>query len=109
MAARVAVRSMVFIARAPGGRSVERASVGEVLSLRFLPSAERFVDGEELTVEGVPLLGRNHGVSRAVVVFGDDLLCLRRVEELKVRLRHRRVPFLSTTLSTTVTVARPEY
>jgi hypothetical protein len=83
---------------------VEQAAVVEVVGLRLLPAAEIAVDREQLHVREARLvLGRDLRVARPVIILGDDLLRLGRVEIFEIGLGDRRVPLRSTTLSTTAT------
>ncbi len=84
---------------------VEGAAVGEVLFLRFRPAAELLIDGKQLQFrELVSIFLRHIRIARAVEVLRRNLLAFRRVEILRYASATWRVPFLSTTLSTTETV-----
>ncbi len=85
---------------------VEGAAVGEVLFLRFRPAAELLIDGKQLQFrEFVSIFLRHIRIARAVEVLRRNLPGLPASRDTSGTLPpHRRVPFLSTTLSTTETV-----
>src|SRR5690606_24273981 len=77
-------------AGAGGEDPIELAAVVEVLALRLLPAAEHLVDREEAEVRiaAAVALG-DRGVARTEVMPRDDVLALRRVQVLEIRLGDR--------------------
>src|ERR1043165_1909830 len=68
---------------------IEDAAIGEVRLLRLLPTAENFVDGEQVQLRKVRRVFLRDGFKAwAVVVLRGDFLSLRRVKEFEVSLRH---------------------
>src|SRR5690349_16303988 len=71
--------------------AVEDAAVAEVLGLRVVPVLRDRRDVEALYVgELRGVLREDCRIGGAIVVLGDDVLPLRRVEEFEVGLRRRR-------------------
>ena len=67
---------------------VKLPAVGKVRLLRLLPAAERVVDGHKLHLREFALVLLRHGrVGRTIEILRTDLLPLRRVQELEIRLR----------------------
>src|SRR5215204_4055537 len=69
---------------------VEHATISEMNFLRLPPVADDLRQGEERKLWELAGVLRGHRLqSWPIVVLGDDLLTLRRVQIFQIRLRHR--------------------